>query len=730
MEVLDLLYVFKWWLMIFLNGIVFFPLTKTILKNFFDRGYIFSKVIGIIMTSYLIYVLGSLKLLSFTINNIIFILIVSLLVNYLPFVYLKTKKKLSFDKNLLSNIKTILLICLLEELIFIVAFFSWSYIKIHQPDINGLEKFMDFGIINSILRTDYFPAKDTWFTPLAINYYYFGHLTTAFLTKLSNTSSNISFNLMQALVFALCFTGSFSIGANLVFLIKDKTSKLLRWLKIFSAGLITAFLVTMSGNLHIIYGFFSPYKNESPIPPWELIFQPLMFPNAYWYPNATRFIHNTIHEFPMYSWVVSDLHGHVLDIPFVLLNIAFSLHLLIDKKINFFKIILFAFFISISYMTNAWDGVIYLMLAMATIICVNLKSFSGKKFILKTLSYCFTLFFSYFVFSLPFNLFFKPFVSGIGLICSPDFLIKLQKLGPFIFETDHCLRSPIYQLFILHGFFYFFVACFILFIVKIINKNKTQINKADFFVIILIIVSTLLILIPEFVYIKDIYPAHYRANTMFKLTYQSFIMLSISSSYIAIRILNDRRNIIQRFKGKLFFAIFTIVSFSFISLVLVYPFLSIASYYGDLKVKKNLDGTLYLKELYPNDYKAIDWINKNIKKQPVILEAQGDSYTDFARVSANTGLPTVLGWTVHEWLWRGSYNIPSPRIEDVQLLYETSDLAKTKNLLKKYNVSFVFVGKLEIDKYKYLNDDKFNNLGKIIYQSGETKIYKINSIFL
>jgi len=67
--------------------------------------------------------------------------------------------------------------------------------------------------------------------------------------------------------------------------------------------------------------------------------------------------------------------------------------------------------------------------------------------------------------------------------------------------------------------------------------------------------------------------------------------------------------------------------------------------------------------------------------QPVIVEAQGDSYTDYARISANTGLPTILGWTVHEWLWRGDYSVPAARIDDVRAIYEDG-LQTTINLLK------------------------------------------------
>jgi uncharacterized membrane protein len=161
-------------------------------------------------------------------------------------------------------------------------------------------------------------------------------------------------------------------------------------------------------------------------------------------------------------------------------------------------------------------------------------------------------------------------------------------------------------------------------------------------------------------------------------------------------------------------------------LVSLYPYFAINSYFGDLKTYSGLNGTNYLKSLYPNDYAAILWINKNIKEQPVILEASGDSYSDYSRVSTNTGLPTVLGWTVHEWLWRGTYDIPAPRIAEIATMYESNDSKETKNLLKKYNVSFIFIGDLERQKYPKLNEKKFQSLGKIIYQKGETKVFRIN----
>lgn len=248
----------------------------------------------------------------------------------------------------------------------------------------------------------------------------------------------------------------------------------------------------------------------------------------------------------------------------------------------------------------------------------------------------------------------------------------------------------------------------------------------DFFIFCLIILSTLLIFIPEFIYAKDIYPTYFRANTMFKLVYQAFIMLSISSGYIIVRLLVDLKSSIKnhKFYWKLIAPGIGVIG---LLLIFTYPFFAISSYYGNLNTSYNLDGTVYLKSLYPTDYQAILWIDKNIKGRPVILEAQGDSYTDFARISANTGLPTVLGWTVHEWLWRGTYDIPAPRISQIQTLYETASINITKQLIDQYGIAYVFIGDLEYQKYPNLAEQKFQELGKIIYQNGRTKIYKITS---
>ena len=715
----DFLYIFQWWVMTFSLGLIFLPLTTLLFSSFFDKGYIFARILGILLLSYTSWLLASLKILPFSTTSLVGLGVLFALVNSFFFLH----RRLKFSPNFLK-------IALLEETLFTAGLIFWAYIRSFEPSIHGLEKYMDFGFINSILRAEYFPPKDMWMTPLPINYYYFGHLVGAVLTKLSGLTPGISYNLILATLFGLTLSASFSIGANLYHFFSSQTGTVSRKLLAVS-GLLTAFLVALGGNLHTIYAFFQTYSVENPVPFWTL---PIMLNfDSYWYPNATRFIPFTIHEFPLYSFVVADLHGHVLNIPFVLLTLALLIRIFFSPIIRgtgvlqYAHYILLTLLIATSLMTNVLDGPIYLLVIFVVLLTRQYQIENCKLKISKACDL--TVFVNLaratisliliaagaVIFSLPFWLSFKPFGSGIGVLCSPDFLTKIGKLGPLLFEADHCARSPFWMLFILWGFFYLVVLGFFVFLLK--KKSfKLKIDSSTALLAFpLTLAATLLILIPEFFYVKDIYPAHYRANTVFKFGYQAFIILALISGYLLTRLLADIKKTY----------LLLIPCFLFLSLVAIYPYFAVNSYYGNLKNSKGLNGLSYLGQSYPADYQAILWINNNISGQPVILEAQGDSYTDYARVSSNTGLPTVIGWPVHEWLWRGSFDEAGKRSTDVAAIYESADLGDTKRLLEKYNVSYIFIGTLERQKYKKLNEAKFDSLGKLIFQSGSTKIFQL-----
>lgn len=702
----------NWYLYLLIIGLLAYPLTKHLFRSFLDKGYPFAKTVAILIISYVVFVLGVAKILPFT-QTSLFALIGLYIIGY---IYFNRKKK-----NLIPAIawNRHLALFIFEELLFIASLFFLTFVRGQEPSLRGLEKFMDFGFINSILRSKFFPPLDMWYTGgFPINYYYFGHLTGALLIRLTDTPAAVGYNLILATIFAQGITLAFSLSANIVYAFHKSPKHAIL------TGLLGSFIVNLAGNLHTFYLFTKGYNTDAPVPFWQILSS--YNPTKYWYPNATRFIPYTIHEFPSYSYVVADLHGHVFDIPFVLLTLSLLFVFFVkyqtaaanpeEKRPAVLpSIIMFGFLAAIHYMTNAFDGPIYMLL----IGLLMLVMFGISR---KLLIYGAALAGSFLVFSFPFSSHFSPFVSGIGVNCSPDALAAIGKFGPFLFEQGKCQPDPLWMLLILWGFFW---VSFALFFLAKYFEQKARHNitipqlAIDDFIFTTFTFGTILILIPEFFYIKDIYPAHFRANTMFKLGYQAFMIMGIASSYAAYRVSQ-----LKRWPR----IILTTVFILFFAFVFIYPFYSFPSYYGGLNRAPNLNGIQWLETYYPEDREIVDYLNENVSGQPTILEAQGDSYTDFERISANTGLPTVAGWWVHEWLWRGSADVVGKRIPEIQALYQSKDLDETKKLIQKYHIKYVVISRMEREKYQLINEGKFNVIAKKVFTSsnGFGALYKVN----
>jgi len=708
----------QWYAVLLGLGICFFPSAYLLMGKLFpDRGYVFAKIIGIVILSYVSLTFGTIHLLSFSSSSLILILGLAAILNlYIAKKWIPVKQ---FSRNTIS-------LLIFEELLFLISLFFWTYVRGQEPSVRGLEKFMDFGFMSSILRAEFFPPLDMWLSGFPINYYYFGHLMGAVLIKLSGLPGPVGYNLTLSTIFALSVTEVFSLCISLFkntyTHLKPAVHSGLRYLsKIGILALLGTYVVNFGGNLHTIYLFTKGYPAEEPLPFWNILsgYNPL----SYWYPNATRFIPFTIHEFPSYSYVVADLHGHVFGIPIVILILAllFTLCLSMTRKIgkrplpHLFYIPLFGFLVAIQYMTNALDGPIYLVLTGLIILMLT-------RDVKRSLLYGLGIGAVFLTATLPFSVHFKPFVSGVGVNCSPDFLVKLAKLGPFLFEKGNCQTSPLWMLFILWGFFFisFLIYTFILLKSPVLKTNKNIVLTRIFlFFLILFGFGMFLIIVPEFFYVKDIYPAHFRANTMFKLGYQAFIFMGISSIYTLFL-----TQFLPRFSSLVVKLIFVIL----LVFVVIYPFYSIPAYYGKLDRPVNLDGAAWINTEFPEDREIIEFINSHIFGQPVILEAQGDSYTDYERISSYTGLPTVAGWWVHEWLWRGDSAVVGDRIPDIVALYTSPDIRLTQDLIRKYKIKYVIISEAERIKYETVNEGKFSQLGTIIFTSknGRGAVYQLN----
>ena len=146
-------------------------------------------------------------------------------------------------------------------------------------------------------------------------------------------------------------------------------------------------------------------------------------------------------------------------------------------------------------------------------------------------------------------------------------------------------------------------------------------------------------------------------------------------------------------------------------------------WYGEVwrpSLYQGLDATSFLEVDFPADAAAIRWLRENIQGSPVVLEANGLSYTEYERVSAMTGLPTILGWYTHEQLWRGNdVEDLNEKSAEVQEIYTSTEEQRVRSLLEKYDVSYIFVGSTEWDKYgSSLNEDLLQSLGTcLLYTS-------------
>ncbi|EKD87434.1 MAG: membrane protein-like protein, partial [uncultured bacterium] len=136
MPLSDFWIVVRWWGTLLLFGAAAYPLTRRLFSSWFDEGYLFGKAVGIALVSWVVYVLGTLKIAPFT--------------NVTTLISLGALFLLSFRFHGKASKKNRLI--LFEEFFFFFALLFWTWVKAHEPSIRGLEKFMDFGFMQSILN--------------------------------------------------------------------------------------------------------------------------------------------------------------------------------------------------------------------------------------------------------------------------------------------------------------------------------------------------------------------------------------------------------------------------------------------------------------------------------------------------------------------------------------------------------------------------------------------------
>lgn len=701
--------------MLFLLGLVFMPVTSRMFRGFDDNGWMFSKVLAVAVCGYVQWLLACLKISPFTGITCVILTVICCLGSLLYGIKCKNRFPDSLPWEQAALVYR-------EEILFFLVFLFWTYLAGFHPAAHGTEKYMDFGFMQAMMRSTTLPAQDMWYAGKPFNYYYGGQYLAVFLTKLTGTNVEVTYNLMRTMVAAFAFLLPFSLVRQML---KDKLKTGRKW-SFCLGGILAGMAVSMSGNLHyIIYG---------------IILRLLKIKTDYWFPSSTRYIgfdpavtgDETIHEFPSYSFVLGDLHAHVINV-FLVLTVLGILYSWIKtnsgKSWRQREIGLLGLLLGMFLFSNTWDFMIYYVVICGTLLFGNLKRYSAGSFISQALKWSVVqwveLLVAAFLVSLPFHMTFENvMVQGIGIVK---------------------IHTAFYQFCVLWAFPLLVCVPFVIGILRSIGMFPEKkfrnffngINYPDLYGLVLVLCAIGLIFIPEFVYIRDIYEKTApRANTMFKLTYQAYIMFGIMMAYILVSFTVTR---IKRCSG----ADSTIICKGLLrcprrqaltGIIAILVLISTCGYLGNAithwfegfpkrSAYQTLNATNYLETAIPDDAAAIRWLNDNVTGQPVVLEASGDSYQDYDdRVSAMTGLPTVLGWYVHEWLWRNNLEEENQRKEDVQTIYTSSDAEQVKTLIEKYHISYLFIGSCEYEKYGEINSEFLASFGKVVFEHGNTII--------
>ncbi|HUG33761.1 MAG TPA: DUF2298 domain-containing protein, partial [Anaerolineales bacterium] len=339
-----------WYVFIFILGLAIYPLIRLAMPGLADKGYPLSRALGLVLFGYLAWLAGSIGI-PYTRTTIAIVFGLILLAGGLLAYYQRNELRQEWS----SKRRYFLLI----EGVFLSFFLIDLFIRLGNPDLwhpaKGGERPMDFSYFNAVLKSTTFPPYDPWFAGGHINYYYYGFVLVATPAKLLGIVPSIAYNFILPTLFAFVATCAFSLGWNLI-------SPLSQWERAggegdsspMVAGFSASFLTILLGNLgtlQLIYnrlqqlgavGAFSWDSTLTQRLTWATQGFALTLKGATlpigpgdWYWDPSRVVPpkggNEITEFPLFTFLYSDMHAHMIAMPIMLLALSWALAVVMGR---------------------------------------------------------------------------------------------------------------------------------------------------------------------------------------------------------------------------------------------------------------------------------------------------------------------------------------------------------------------------------------------------------------
>jgi len=357
----DILAFLNWYLVISLIGVFSLPIAFRLFPRLESRGYALIRPLSLLVWGFAFWLLCSLGVLQNNLGGVLAALGILLLFSVLLMRHGKWK-------DLGAWIRQNWRFMLTAEIIFLTLFAIWTVVRAANPDAAYTEKPMEMAFINSILRSAKFPPSDPWLSGYAISYYYFGYVIVSMLIRVTGVISSVAFNLSSSLWFGMTGMAAYGILFDLLSVWKksqhpEKSEELtVKQSGITRIGaLLGPFFLLILGNLEgfleLLYArrafwkvgsdgaLVSKFWNwlgilELNVPPTQPVSWILNRSTGWIWWRGSRVIQDlsisggnieVIDEFPFFTYLISDLHPHLLAMPFCLLAITLALNLFLDR---------------------------------------------------------------------------------------------------------------------------------------------------------------------------------------------------------------------------------------------------------------------------------------------------------------------------------------------------------------------------------------------------------------
>ena len=699
--------------------------------------------------------------------------------------------------------------------VFTLFFFLYVSFRSYNADIGGTEQPMDFMYLNATLTSPEYPPHDPWLAGERASYYYFGYLQAGVLTASAGVPASTGYNLSLAYTFGAAAAGIASLAFALARWALGSRAR--NW-AVGAAVLAIAFLLFL-GSLSAVFewsaarGHYNQGVYEAFGVEWMIPCQPGQTENCYagpvearttaWYPTefwfwwrGSRIIPNTITEFPFFSFLLGDLHPHVMSIPLVLLSLGLSASIWRGRRTlawathraNPFPGLALALIFGGLAFQNAWDLLTFSAVLVLAVLARNFRRGPPREALSGAAGYLVPLFVVAGLAYIPWYLDFSSQAQGlkpyIGVGTRPEhaflqfgpllaaalvaltwsfrrsrrellsnaftataWLPLLPLLGWMILSAANSDFSTGFEArggggwltLAAYGLSAWLLAASAL--VLAIRHNAAA------FALALLSIGAMLLYGAELFLIKDVFFSSVpRLNTVFKLSYQAWMLLSAGGAVAVVVALN------RAVSGRSRTAWLALPVGVLGAAGLFYPVLASANRTDGLKKETAIDGLAFLARSNPAEYALTRWMQDNTNPGDVVIEASGrtwrraasgaaavtdpgNDYSNSGRISARTGLQTPLGWYFHEIQWRGETPENRARFTAIQDTVDRAYLGSPVDVLASMRATgakYLVVGgsgpgEPSFERSKYIADllPDYAAFLDVAFESGDARVYAL-----